>query len=78
MNKLENGIRNALLERGSILDGWKIKINGIETKACGSDWAVVSVAVTKPRCRKPFMVWELMVYMPKDLIHFDKSSFVYL
>ena len=78
MNKLENGIRNVLLERGAILDGWKMKITSIEPKACGSDWAVVSVTVTKPRCRKPFMGWELAVYMPKDQIHFDKSSFAYL
>ena len=78
MNKLENGIYDVLLERGSILSGWRVKVTNIQEKCTGSDWVNVSAYITKARCRKPFMVWELAVYLPRDQINFEKSSFVYL
>ena len=78
MSKLEKGIYNALLERGSILSGWKVKVTNVQEKCAGNDWVNVSVYITRARCRKPFMVWELAVYLPRDQINFEKSSFVYL
>lgn len=78
MNKLEDGIYNVLLQRGSIADGWKVKVTDVSSKCSGSDWVMVSVSVTKPRCRKPLMVWELAIYMPRDQVDFSKSSFLYL
>jgi len=78
MSSLENGIYNVLLQRGSIADGWKVKVTDIQLKCSGSDWATVSVNIIKPRCRKPFMAWELAVYMPRDQVDFSKSSFAYL
>lgn len=74
MNKFEQGIHNALDEKGITLPDWKIKITNREIIG-RSDWAKVTVEVYKPRKRKPEIIWELAINIVKNQIHWDKSSF---
>lgn len=72
---LLEAIRNSMIERGAILPNWKVTLVQVEN-ANGSDWANVTVNVFRPRCRKPLVVWDIAVYLPRDQIWWDKSSFV--
>ena len=69
-----NGLKNALIEYGDMLEDWKLKFVSVE-KIGNSDFADVSVEITKKRCRKPFIMWKLRVDTVKELVHFDQSSF---
>ncbi len=75
---LTEAIKEALIEYGAIGENWRIQIGNTEVQAIGSDWAIVSVHVYKPRCRKPQGCWHLAIYMPKDQIHWDKSQYINL
>jgi len=75
MSNFENQIKNVLVERGIMLENWKIKIT--DKKIIGnSDWAKVEVEVFKPRCKKPCITWTLVVNMVKEFVDFEKSTFV--
>lgn len=75
MTELEKRILSAMTETGRAVPGWRFKIQATENNP-GSDWATVTGVLIKKRCRKPFMAWELAVYMPKAQIFWDKSKFV--
>lgn len=75
MNELERKIISVMVETGRANPGWRFQIQNIENSP-GSDWATVTGVLIKKRCRKPFMGWELAIYMPKAQIWWDKSNFV--
>lgn len=71
---VEQMIINALLSYGAIDENWKIKITDIENLQ-HSDWAKVTTEIFKPRCRKPYAIWELVVNTVRNITDFEKSSF---
>ncbi|WP_304584429.1 hypothetical protein [Acutalibacter muris] len=75
--KLLDALHKAMSQYGAIKPNWKISVASIENTN-GSDWATVNVNIFRPRCRKPYTVWALAVYMPRDQIWWDKSTFVNL
>ena len=74
--KIEEYAKNALINYGAALESWKIKILNIN--ADSGDWVDVTCTLTKPRCRKPFMQWELKINMAKNITDFLQSTFTYL
>ena len=77
MTHLENGIKEALVEYGAMNDNWRMKITDKEIIAY-SDWAKVEIEIYKPRCRKPCIIWTLAINMVKELVDFERSTFVRL
>ena len=75
MNGLETGIHYALDTYGATLPNWRIKILDAETVG-HSDWAKVYVEVYKPRCRKPCTTWCLAVNMVREIVDFERSTFI--
>lgn len=75
MTELEKEILKAMIETGRADEGWKFKIQSIEGSQY-SDWVTLIGTLTKKRCRKPIMGWELAYYKPKDQIWWDRSKFV--
>ena len=75
MTGLEKSILAAMVETGRAQEGWRIKINNVDVPK-GSDWAKVNVSVIKKRCRNPIAAWELSVYIPRQQIWWEKSTFV--
>ena len=73
MNKLE-GIKEVLIERGIMNDDWRMKIINREIIA-NSDFGKITIEIYQPRKRKPCIVWELTIYIPRNQIYFDKSTF---
>lgn len=74
---LMDGIKNVLVERGTMLEDWKV--NFVEGERIGhSDYLDITVTITKKRCRKPFMIWTLRIDEVRELVFFDRSSFEYL
>lgn len=74
MANLESGIKKVFLERGIMLENWKLKVTSIDGQAY-SDYRDVTVEVLKPRCRKPCVTWVLNINMVRETINFEKSSF---
>ena len=74
MTKLESGIKKVFVERGFMLENWKLKVTSIDGQAY-SDSRDVTVEVLKPRCRKPCVTWVLNINMVRETINFEKSSF---
>ena len=72
--KLEEMVRKALIEYGACLESWKTKIVGIDGKA-SSDYRVIRTEITKARCRKPFMIWNIKVNIATGMIYWNESSF---
>lgn len=75
-NEFLDGIKNALVDFGAMLENWKINLICIEND--GSDIYYVSVTITKNRCKKPFVMWTLRVDTVRELVYFDRSTFEYL
>lgn len=74
MTKLESGIKNVFVERGIMLEDWKLKVTSIDGQTY-SDYRDVTAEVLKPRCRKPCITWVLNINMVKETINFEKSNF---
>lgn len=75
MMKLESLIHSAMDQHGVTLPKWKIKITNVE--AVNFNWAKVTTEVFEPRKRKPTIIWEVAVYMPRNQVDFNKSTFYY-
>lgn len=75
MTELEKRILAVMVETGRAQEGWRVKINNVDVPK-GSDWAKITVFVIKKRCRNPIVVWDLSVYLPKQQIYWEKSTFV--
>lgn len=74
MTKLESGIKNVFIERGIMLENWRLKVISIDGQPY-SDYRDVTVEVLKPRCKKPCVTWALNINMVRETINFEKSSF---
>lgn len=70
-------VENALVNYGAMLPGWKVEISETKSKPY-SDWVEVTCLITKKRCRKPFIEWNLAMNMARSITDFDKSNFRYL
>ncbi len=77
MTTLERLMLNALVGFGGALPAWSVQIIEIDQKGY-SDYATVKLYLTKPRCRKPDVYWEICVDMARGLAHFDRSTHQYL
>lgn len=66
-----------LIETGHAPAGSKIDIVSIEGEAY-SDYRRVEVTITKKRCSKPFVCWNLCVDIVRQRIHWDTSTFYYM
>lgn len=77
MDELERKMLNALINHGSALEGWKVKVLNLSNKGY-SDMVRVELTVTKARCRKPFIWWAIPVNMARELAYFDKAEFQYM
>lgn len=64
----------AMRAYGIVNPGWKINIVSKEQERASSDWGTVIVDVIKPRCRKPCLTWEISIYIPGDIIFWEKSK----
>ena len=73
MKDFETTIFRALKEHGVVNNGWKIKI--INKQISSSDYAVFTVNVIRPRCRKACITWEICIWLPGMLVRWDKSWF---
>ena len=71
--KIEEYAKNALVNYGAALENWKVNI--IDTKVTSSDWTDVICTITKPRCRKPFIQWNLKMNIARNIVDFSKSTF---
>lgn len=76
-SKLEEGIRNAMDERGitNPNESWRIKITN-RYIINNSDLANVTVEVYKPRARKWAVIWILRINFVRNIIQWDKSTFI--
>ncbi len=74
MNRIEARIKNIFIERGIMLENWKLKITNIEGESF-SDYRNVTTEVFKPRCRKPCITWVLSIDIVRGIVNFDKSNF---
>ena len=74
---IDQQMRNALLNYGAIGDSWRIKITDKEVINY-SDWAKVTVELYKPRCRKPYAIWELVTNTVRCVTDFEKSTYIRL
>lgn len=77
-NELEEALKNALIEKGSLYHDGKIKIVEIRHYGNNSDYVIVTVELFKKRHKKPYMVWDLYIDSVRELIFFDRSKFEYL
>ncbi len=71
----EERIRQAMIEYGAIGEKWRISVTGMERERPGSDRGTVTVEVTRPRHRKPSLIWELAIWIPGNLLDWNKSQF---
>lgn len=74
--KIEEYVKNALVNYGAALESWKIRVLSIDIVS--GDWADVTCTITKPRCRKPFIQWRLKINIARNITDFSKSTFMYL
>lgn len=74
--KIEEYAKNALVNYGASLEDWRIEILDVTSNT--SDWATVTCTVTKKKCRKPFVIWNLKMNMVRNIVDFEKSTFFYL
>ncbi len=72
--KLENQIKQALVNYGAMGENWRMKVTNREIIG-RSDWAKVVVEITAPKKRKPCTKWELAINIARNQIHWDKSTF---
>lgn len=77
MLNIEEGIKSALIERGSAAENWRVKITGCDRVGKNSDYVRVYVDVFKPHSRKPDVMWDLCINAVKNLVFFDRSNFFY-
>ena len=75
MTKLESLIKSAMDQHGVTAEGWRIKI--INVQAVNFNWATVETEVYEPRKRKPTIVWNVAIHMPRNMVDFNKSEFHY-
>ena len=66
-----------LIETGRAPAGSKIDILSVEGEAY-SDYRRVELTITKKRCRKPFVCWNISIDITRGLINWDTSTFYYL
>lgn len=76
-NEMLNNFKRVLVETGRMAEDDKLNLVEISGNA-GSDYRTVVLEITKKRCRKPYMVWDLYVNMVRELVFFDRSHFEYL
>ncbi len=76
MNTVE-AIKRIMCETGRIGYGWRIELIGTEPIRRG-DYVFVDVDVYKPRSRKPDFEWHIFIDVIRELIHWDRSTFVNL
>ena len=77
-NRLEEGIKAAMIDTGRAAENWRVKVTGSDQVNRNSDYVRVYVDVYKPRSRKPDIVWDICVNIAKNLIYWDHSTFAYL
>ena len=75
MTNLESLIRSAMDQYGVTAQGWRIKIINVEI--VNFNWARVETEVYEPRKRKPTIVWNVAIHMPRNMVDFNKSEFYY-
>lgn len=71
--KLQEQLKNAMIEYGAIAENWRIKIIAIE-RIGNSDYANVVIESYKPRNRKPDYAHTLFIDTVKELIFWDRST----
>lgn len=76
MMTIEEYAKNALVNYGAALEDWKVKVLDVSGNK-SSDWVTVTCTVTKKRCRKPFIIWDLKMNMARNIVDFEKSTFCY-
>ena len=74
-NRLEEGIKAAMIDTGRAAENWRVKVTGCEQANRNSDYVRVYAEVYKPRSRKPDIVWDICVNIAKNLIYWDHSTF---
>lgn len=74
MKKLEQQIKEVLIDKEIMLENWKLRIINIEGKI-NSDYRNVTVEILKPHYRKPCVTWLLNINIVKQFIDFTNSSF---
>lgn len=74
---LKEAIERIMKETGRISETGRIQIEEIQNNT-GSDYAKVIVNCYRKRCRKPFLCWEIIIFLPKDQILWNQSSFYYI
>ena len=78
VERIRQGIRNALDEYGVTGPGCKVKFLGAEIGTeWGYDWALVTVDIYPPRKRKPRLKWYLAINMVREIVDWEKSFFKY-
>lgn len=74
---LMDGLKNALVGYGAMNENWRLKITNKQIIS-NSDFANITVEIYKPRCRKPTIVWELLVNIVREFVDFERSTFIRL
>ena len=77
MEELLDGIKAAMIDTGRMTEKSRIKLVEI-TGDRNSDYRRVTIEVIKPRCHKPFMVWNLCVDIVRELLFWETSTFYYI
>lgn len=77
MAELMENIKRCMIEHGNITDKYRINLVEI-TGNKNSDYRQVIVEVIKPKCHKPFMVWNFSIDIVKELLFWETSTFYYL
>lgn len=66
---------SVMVDTGRLSKTDRISIINVEKKG---DYAFINVDCIKKRCKKPFMFWSICIWMPGNLIYWDRSRFQYL
>lgn len=70
----EQQMRNALLSYGAINEKWRVKLTHKEILPF-TDWAKVIIEVYKPKCRKPYGIWNMYVNFVSGITNFERNTF---
>lgn len=75
MDKLLKVINEILTDRGITNPDYRIKLLNKEIIS-NSDWAFIEIEIYRPRKKKPCQYRKLAINFVRNIIDFDKSSFV--
>ena len=70
-------LKERMIETGRCLP--TDRINYVEhTRDKDSDYLRLGITLTHKTCRKPYVYWNVCIWIPCDLIYWETSTFYYL